>query len=180
MAHASAAMGIWIISFRANMGRPRESVEHRLLKYMRVDAATNCWVWIGALSEGGYARLCVNNRDTRAHRAAYELFVGPVPDGLQIDHLCRVRNCINPAHLEAVTGSENCRRGTVGDHIADRQRAKTHCPRGHEYSGENLAFWKNSGRVGRKCRACESARGKRRHAAKKAALVGGYGHKDEA
>lgn len=156
------------------MGRPTESIEMRLMKYTIVDHTTACWLWTGALSDGGYARLCVNNRDTRAHRASYEAYVGPIPSGMQIDHLCRVRRCINPSHLEPVTGSENCKRSTVGMRIAQRQRDKTHCPRGHEYAGDNLITWKGSGR---KCRVCENTRGRRRHALK-SPLVGGYGHKE--
>jgi len=84
-----------------------------------------------------------------AHRAVYQLLVGPIPLGLQIDHLCRNRVCVNPAHLEAVTQRENIRRSDPGKH----HRNKTHCPHRHPYSGRNLIVRKRTG--ARRCRECE-------------------------
>ena len=81
-----------------------------------------------------------------AHRFAYELLIGPIPDGLQIDHLCRVPLCVNVAHLEPVTNRVNTVRGKAGL----RQRTKTHCPRGHAYDAANTRLYKG----GRYCRAC--------------------------
>lgn len=75
------------------------------------EKSDGCWLWTGVLSYDGYGRFRADNRSTGAHRFAYEYYVGPIPDGLQIDHLCRVHNCVNPAHLEPVTPAENQRRG---------------------------------------------------------------------
>lgn len=114
-----------------------------------------CWLWTGSLDHGGYGSIkqtgtCV----LRAHRVSYEKYIGPIPEGLQLDHLCRNRACVNPAHLEPVTKAENMRRGFGFSAINAR---KTHCLRGHELSGENLAIW--SGR--RNCRTCVAARAQR-------------------
>lgn len=91
-----------------------------------------CWIWTGAQS-GGYGQVRWSGRARWAHRIAYELSIGPIPDGLQLDHLCRVKLCVNPAHLEPVTTGENTRRGIAGW----QNKAKTHCPRGHPYSADN-------------------------------------------
>jgi hypothetical protein len=72
---------------------------------------TPCWIWQRAKMKAGYGETCVDGEVVYAHRVAYELFVGPIPDGLVLDHLCRVRECLNPAHLEPVTDMENRRRG---------------------------------------------------------------------
>lgn len=113
----------------------------------------SCWEWTGWRSRNGYGRLrLTKHTEVAAHRFSYELLVGPIPEGLQIDHLCRNRSCVNPAHLEPVTCQENLLRGLT---IAARNAAKTHCPRGHSYSGENL-YRKPNG--GRECRACMTAR----------------------
>lgn len=77
-----------------------------------IQSADGCWEWIGGMNEAGYANMS-DGRSNLAHRFAYELLVGPIPDGLQIDHLCNVRNCVNPAHLETVTAQENMRRMSV-------------------------------------------------------------------
>jgi len=74
-----------------------------------IRSADGCWEWIGGISKAGYGQMS-DGGSNLAHRFAYELLVGPIPDGLQIDHLCNVRNCVNPAHLEPVTGLENMRR----------------------------------------------------------------------
>lgn len=88
---------------------PRPQLLDRLRERTEVHPS-GCWLWTGGLAANGYGRLSVDGRLTYAHRAAYEIHVGPIPDDLTIDHLCMVRRCINPDHLEPVTRAENSRR----------------------------------------------------------------------
>lgn len=118
-----------------------------LSKFVKSD--DGCWLWTSTLNTNGYGQIRVQGTMSAAHRLSYQHFVGPVPEGLELDHLCRVRNCINPAHLEPVTHAENVRRGNSGAN----SRSKTHCPYGHLYEGDNLAF-RTNGRH-RRCRECE-------------------------
>jgi hypothetical protein len=113
-----------------------------------VDKSAPCWLWTGSLDRKGYGTWTrANKLKVRAHRFAYQLVVGTIPDGLDLDHLCRVRNCVNPAHLEPVTRKENLRRGISGN------GSKTHCKRGHEFTPENTYKTAN----GRGCVACRDA-----------------------
>lgn len=118
--------------------------------WQRVEKGDDCWLWTGALKPTGYGTLSVSRKTYQAHRIAYELLVAPIPEGLQLDHLCRVRNCVNPEHLEPVTQTENIRRGQQG-------HGRTHCVHGHEYTPENTIVRKNGWRM---CRTCHSAWGK--------------------
>jgi hypothetical protein len=111
-----------------------------------------CWIWRAAMS-GGYGVYVVDSRMFRAHRVAYEALIGPIPDGLQLDHLCRNRGCVNPLHTEPVTQIENIRRGEAGVPSGAQQRAKTHCPQGHQYNPENTYVRKNGHRLCRPCNA---------------------------
>ena len=116
-----------------------------------------CWEWVGFVNPKGYAHLCHKGKQVRAHRHYYEQEYGPIPEGLEIDHLCRSRACVNPAHMEAVTGRENVLRG-IG-HTAQNAR-KTHCKRGHEFEDmSNVPFVK--GRPWRVCRTCVIEAGRR-------------------
>lgn len=112
-----------------------------------------CWPWLAYVAPTGYGQVKIGGRQFGAHRVAYELAVGPIPDGLQIDHLCRNRACVNPSHMEAVTQQVNLARGDAGLHNA----IKTHCPAGHPYDDENTVIVAD-GR--RRCRACRRARGR--------------------
>ena len=126
------------------MTRP-ENTERRLLSSFVPDPETGCWLWMRPLEKSGYPRF-YDGRYRKAYRVMYERVRGPIPDGLTLDHLCRVRHCVNPWHLEPVTLAENIRRGNSPSALAAR---KTHCIRGHWLAGANLL---NS--PGRKCRAC--------------------------
>lgn len=97
----------------------------------------DCWFFARALSKNGYGVTWDGSKVVYAHRLMYQVLVGEIPEKLELDHKCRNRSCINPDHLEPVSRSENTLRG-VGPSLAkERQRAKTHCPRGHEYNNEN-------------------------------------------
>ena len=99
-----------------------------------------CIEWTGDKGNSGYGRFWIgpeNSRKALAHRWSYEYHVGPIPDGLVIDHLCRNKICVNPKHLEPVTASENVRRGVSAERIKAAAEARTHCRRGHEYTEEN-------------------------------------------
>jgi hypothetical protein len=123
-----------------------------------------CWLWTGALDRGGYASLRWRGKRTRAHRTAYQLFVGELPPGLHVDHLCRARHCVRPDHLEPVTPAENIRRGLTGKH----QSGRTHCLNGHEYTDANTYRYGLS----RYCRTCNREQKQRRKAREIARLKG--------
>lgn len=106
--------------------RARGTVQERLERYFEKGTPEECWVWRGGLKPNGYGQFGLDRqrRSAYAHRVAYTLYVGPIPDGLTLDHLCRNRRCVNPSHLEPVTAVENFRRAMA---------ARTHCANGHPY-----------------------------------------------
>jgi hypothetical protein len=112
-----------------------------------------CWLWTGSYTGKGYGGFWTGERSVRAHRFSYEAFVGPIPSGLTIDHVCRVRMCVNPAHLRAVTQFENT---MIGSSIPAINARKTHCKWGHEFTPENTRV--SSTAEGRVCLACKSER----------------------
>lgn len=126
---------------------------------------TGCWLWTAALTDRGYGdRFRLDDgRKVAPHRLAYELLVGPIPDGLQLDHLCRVRNCVNPSHLEAVTCQENLLRGVTW---AAYNARKTHCKHGHEFDEANTRIAADGSRS---CRACAREKARRTRARRRAA-----------
>lgn len=108
-----------------------------------------CWVWTAGIKDNGYGRIDNFN----AHRISYIIHSGTIPAGKVVDHLCRVRVCVNPAHLEAKTQRENLRApgSQVGMAVARRNQAKTHCKHGHEFTPENTRQYKGE----RVCRTCQ-------------------------
>lgn len=132
----------------------RVPIEQRIRANVRV-TEDGCWEWLGKTRGGGYAVIEIRGGVGRAarehkaaHRVSYQAFIGSIPDGLQLDHLCRNRRCVNPAHLEPVTARENTLRGTSP---AAENAVKTHCHRGHELAGDNLRIREDGTR---RCRAC--------------------------
>jgi hypothetical protein len=109
-----------------------------------------CTEWLGGKYRGGYGQFRWNGRSGRAHRFAYERVHGPIPEGLQLDHLCRNPSCVNPAHLEPVTNRENCLRGFGPSGVAAFAEV---CRQGHPYDSENTYVHPKTGH--RQCRACK-------------------------
>lgn len=126
--------------------------------WSRTDQSGTCWLWLGTVARDGYGKAAYGRP---AHRVAYELAVGPIPEGLEIDHVakrgCTHLNCVNPAHLEAVTGAENQRRKAL---------ARTHCKWGHLLDEANTYRRR---RGSRDCRACHNQRERQKRAARRRA-----------
>lgn len=144
-------------------------VRDRLFPRLIIDPETGCLNWTASTTNGGYGHMFVPGRGmVRTHRLMWELFAGPIPDGMELDHLCRNPRCANVAHLEAVSHRENVLRGTSPSAAHART---THCPTGHPYDEANTIIGKLShGRgVGRWCRECKRARERRRYRARKQA-----------
>ena len=124
----------------------RQPIGLRFMKKTEI-IESGCWLWLGYTDRKGYGIFGVSSGKTvKAHRFSYELFVGPIPEGLPLDHLCRTRNCVNPFHLEPVTNQENVIRGFRA------RTAKTHCKNGHELTESNTYHHPKTG--WRDCRKC--------------------------
>lgn len=135
-----------------------ETLQAAILERCTPEPNSGCWLWLLVTDRNGYGRLYVgNDRRITAQRASYMAFKGNIPSGYQIDHLCRVRSCVNPAHLEAVTPQVNVLRGVSP---MARQAKQTHCARGHALEGDNLYSWDGDGH--RHCKICQ-AETSRRH-----------------
>lgn len=136
------------------LGSSRRSTYERFIEKTQ-PAENGCIEWRGGLNGVGYGQFYAGRTSlsetgkTYSHRWAYEYYVGPIPEGMHLDHLCRNRKCCNPEHLEPVTPRENMLRGVAP---AAQHARKTHCPVGHEYSGDNLYVHPVKGY--RVCRAC--------------------------
>lgn len=123
-----------------------ERIEARLIR-----DPSGCWLWPGSRNRGGYGRYKVRGVTVNVHRTVYEAHRGPIPEGLTLDHLCRVRHCANPAHLEPVTQRENTLRSPIA--LTAVNARKTACPRGHPYDGvKRLA----NGTTERQCKRCNA------------------------
>jgi hypothetical protein len=132
----------------------------RFLSKVNVDGP--CWEWVGQLNAQGYGVFSFRRKDESAHRWLYQQLVATVPDGLELDHLCRNRACVNPDHLEPVTHKVNVLRGSG---VAAEHARKTRCIRNHELAGSNLRIRIKAGRyVERVCRQCFNDRRKERAA----------------
>jgi hypothetical protein len=136
------------------------TLKDRLMSKVEQITESGCWIWMGRIKDHsrGYGSFADHGRRRYAHVVSYELYRGPIPAGLELDHICRVRCCVNPFHLEPVTHAENVRRGKTGE----SQRRKTHCPYGHPYTGDNLIISRGQ-RICRTCRNRVARRLRRRH-----------------
>ena len=113
----------------------------------KIDPAPGpCWMWVGSRNAKGYGQF-FDGKTVKAHRWAYQFFVGPIPKGLVIDHTCRVPSCVRPDHLRVLSNRTNI---LIGSGPPALNRRKTHCPQGHEYDERNTLITKD----GRHCRAC--------------------------
>jgi hypothetical protein len=126
------------------MTRP---IEHRFISKISIGHPSGCWLWQAHINYLGYGAMRKDSQMVGAHRVSYEIFKGPIPHGHEIDHLCRVRNCVNPNHLEAVTKRENISRS---EGVSVQNARKTFCKYGHELTEENVYHRKD----GRQCKIC--------------------------
>lgn len=144
------------VSLRPYVMRPESiSLIDWFHMHIEPDPVSGCWLWTLGKTGRGYGYICADGRNVRVHVWAYRTFVGPIPDGLVIDHVrargCISKMCVNPAHLEAVTHVENVMRGDSPHALNAR---KTHCPQGHPFDDENTYVFNGS----RACRVCHRDR----------------------
>lgn len=141
----------------------------RFLAKIDKNSPGQCWIWTGSRTADGYGRIQVElgrNNPRAAHRVSYELFVGPIPLGLDLHHRCINPPCVNPDHLQPMTHQENL---LVGGGFAGVHARKTHCPKGHPLTEGNLLKWQLQHRGQRNCRTCDLARQRANYLRRKAA-----------
>lgn len=136
-----------LAALRGNGKKKAHTLESIVARSIPVPES-GCWLWLGGGTANGYGRVSYHGKIVSAHRIVYELSVRPIPQGMQTDHLCRVRCCINPSHIEIVTPRENTLRGFGPTAINAR---RTHCMHGHKLTGYNLTVL---GDGERHCKAC--------------------------
>jgi hypothetical protein len=129
-------------------------------------AASGCWEWLTYRTPDGYGQFWGGNACILAHRWSYQHYVGPIPDGLVIDHLCRNPGCVNPDHLEPVPMRTNTERGLLYETLAATAKKKTHCKRGHPLSGPNLFIDRRGDRCCKTCRAAKAEEWRRANRAR--------------
>lgn len=145
-----------VVTYHPYVTYRMEDLPPRIASKLRTDLLTGCWLFVYCCDATGYGRVYWRGASARAHKVVYELLIGPVPPGLELDHVrargCRWRNCCNPAHLEAVTHRENLLRGSTS--VAERA-AREVCPQGHDLVPGNLVTRR---RGGRECAICNRER----------------------
>ncbi len=145
---------------------------HYFWSRVEVKNTKECWNWKGPVASHGYGDMQVNDgqryRHLRAHRVSMHLFGNVIPEGMVVDHQCKNKLCVNPAHLRIVTSKTNSLENSVS--VTARNNAKTHCIRGHEFNESNT--YKLIGKSGRQCRECKSILDKKYKAQKKARELG--------
>lgn len=137
--------------------------------WVKVVKSPDCWEWTGAKRPEGHGVFRIDsggNKNIPAHKYSYETLIGPVPDGLVLDHLCRNTSCVNPSHLEPVTQGENVLRG---DSPMAHNLRKTHCKYSHEFTPENTYLVQARGKTQRHCRECSLRRSREQSARKRKA-----------
>jgi hypothetical protein len=143
-----------------------KSIRDRVLSRTITDI-NGCWIFQGAITSGGYGAIGIDGKSRSTHMVMHELDKGPIPPGMEVDHLCRVRACCNPGHLEAVPQIVNWERGESPSRI---NALRTHCKHGHELSGENVRIaTRRNRRPSRQCVACHRARNREHMRAARAA-----------
>lgn len=144
------------------------AVMERFMSYVMPEPNSGCWLWTGTLNTQGYGRFHINGKRPMAHKYVFEALVKKVPEGLSLDHLCRVRCCVNPQHLEPVTTRENIMRG---ENKVAALAGRTHCNRGHEFTAENTSVRKHRGKTYRGCKKCHCEDSRARTAQAKGELA---------
>lgn len=131
-------------------------------QFVEIRGDNECWPWLGATLDSGYGYTIFQGKRQVSHRVVYTLMVGPIPEGLQLDHLCRNRWCQNPWHVEPVTAKVNIQRGLSGYATGAQYRARTHCPQGHPYDEVNTIHLKGNRRWCKQCKLAEQRRRRER------------------